>query len=253
MNKQIKKLGLNDLLATPWREVRKKTKILNVIDHVLQFIGYATIAFAFYGIYESTLEVIEGLTDFGSIDFAKNFLVVLFLLVFGLSLYSVPYFRRANSRLKVLQKMQDSLNVYKTNDVMSDEHDNGNTDIAISKDDYDFLANLERAQITRERTQLVAEFEDQGSSAIYALQTSRGFNSELKKLGSQMRSEVETLLEELLRILNAKPSKYQKDDRTKELIHLGPPVITITYKMNHKTKRLQVLSLKRKDDEGKIE
>lgn len=92
-------LGLQEAIKSPWKKERKKTVLLNIVDRILSAYGYILGTVAFIAIIIGILSSDRGLA---------LFILVVYSLLAN-SLIAIGIFRRNKSRLKIINRLYESL------------------------------------------------------------------------------------------------------------------------------------------------
>ncbi len=169
----IRKFGLQEALQAPWEQMKKSSRIANV----------ATVAFACVGLLVMLFGLSEGLeTDllYGAIFF-----------VLGLSFLTIYYVRRNRQKLEIVARLQETLTRRSVSSTKMGEN------IEIPREDYQLIATIERAQISRDRVRSIAEALDGPATVTYSVRKSDAFRDAVARLDQATRLAVENQIDDL--------------------------------------------------------
>ncbi len=228
---RIKRLGLAKVLIAPWRKERNKTKALNILDGLITVFGFVIILpmiiMGFYALREE-----------GGIMLIP---VILMGFAIGLSFISFRYIRLNLSRLKVINRLQKSLLLYK-----NEIGEFNIQEVTIPLEDYELITQIERTQIIRDQAKSIKEHRDDLNSSNYTIQMSRGFKKARASLNQMSRLAVQDQIDELLNQYN---SNRSSDQPYTEIIHMEIPdqSILLEYQVDVERKNIKLIDIVSKE------
>ncbi|MDX1429920.1 MAG: hypothetical protein R3282_06515 [Rhodothermales bacterium] len=239
----IRQYGFTGVLSAPWRARRRQKRIRNVFTFVVSVLGGLLIAAAIvYGVAYVIEEVRSDLTRVGWLEVA-GFLMLLFLIAMtGLALATFHYAQRGRERLDFVRHLSQSL---KTQEPVADEEDSR---VRISRETYQKIAQIERAQIVRARTKSIEEGLHEVKRADvarpYLVQKSRKAREDLDLLDPTTRLRVH----EGILALSHNPHPQQAAAHEGRFVFpLPDTTVRLVYRLDDDTRRLQILELEDTD------
>ena len=167
----ISRLGLEPIIKAPWKEATGRTRILRRFSFVMAVLAIAML------VVTAIIFVFDPSAS----------LQILFLVPFFLAPSGAYLLLRAKNRLEALGDLEQSL-------VASSAATAGDEQIQVPTETYQRVAQVEQAQIYRDRLSSVAAFAPHES---YAVQRSKGARAALGELDPSGRIDVEHLIDEL--------------------------------------------------------
>ena len=167
----ISRLGIEPIVKAPWTEATGRTRILRRFSFVMAVLAIAFLVVVLIAFVFDPSEV----------------LALLFLVPFLLAPSGVYLLLRAKNRLEALGDLERSL-------LASSAATAGDEQIQVPTETYQRVAQVEQAQIYRDRLSSVAAFAPHES---YAVQRSKGVRAALGELDPSGRIDVEHLIDEL--------------------------------------------------------
>jgi len=167
----ISRLGIEPIIKAPWKEATGRTRILRRFSLVMAVLAIALLVVLLIGLVFDPSEVLS----------------LLWIVPFFLAPSGVYLLLRAKNRLEALGDLEQSL-------LASSAATAGDEQIQVPTETYQRVAQVEQAQIYRDRLSSVAAFAPHES---YAVQWSKGARAALGELDPSGRIDVEHLIDEL--------------------------------------------------------
>jgi hypothetical protein len=240
----VRKLGLSEALSAPWEEERNKKRFLNFMTLVAgPFIIISGVIFGGLGLF-------LGYADTGPrnefwppyfdelklwlLSFAP--LAALITIPDGLFYLGLHFFRREEERLGVVARLQSTLEQY------SSSAETGEVaQVNISEQDYRQIAQIERAQITRDRATSILNFEEHDDT-VYFAQKSRTVRHAQAQLDPKTRARVQDQIDALSTEPHP-PAATVDSESGKCMVRVPESPFEIGFTVDDKARQITVISL----------
>lgn len=196
----VKKLGLSNMLRDPWKALRRKRRVVNLLTASIALVSAAFVLFAAFGIFLSLRATEE--------PYSRPIVLLSLaavIIVFGLPVL-VYFMRRRHERHKFLtdlHQIEQSLLRYREAAVSS-----AVPRFSVPATEMEQIAAIERAQIATERAESIQSFRKKGSNN-YKLVPSREFRETRSGLDLGTNSRIDEAIEELT--ADPQPAAAQRD------------------------------------------
>lgn len=229
-NRLVRRLGLNKTISAPWKKAKRKAHIRNILVLIIAWIGAGLIIYGLYIVFFGS----------GGLLLRTDYIILgLFICLIGLSFLSIHFIRRNKYKLQVIEQLQSNLTKYK--DVLEEKSED--TKYKIPQEDYDLIAKIEKAQISRDQTQSIMENLNEQTSSYYSIQKSREFRETLNQLDANIRLAVEDHIDDLAININSSSAQKKQQLDTLNLSVPGNPV-QISYQIDDNKNQIKLISLK---------
>ena len=191
-SKLVRRLGLLDALRAPWRTERRKKRWRNVLDlgvRILGLVGFSLMLFVIVGVAVFSPRMTESgdLTFFSSVGaLLLGFTVVVAIIV-------TYVMRQSKERLELISRLYSSLEEHKEKVEQDEDHR-----VPISAKVYEKIAQIERAQISRERVQSILGSLEEPGKFSYVLQKSHAAQQAQASLDATTRLRVQDQIDALM-------------------------------------------------------
>jgi len=176
--KLARQLGLWEALHIPWKTERRQNKLRNVSDVGILILGFIMIGSSFV---------------FFPMIGVKGLLFFVFFFVVGGAIIVTLSVRRSKERLGLIARLYSSLERYK-DEVKQDK----DSPIHIPAEAYEKIAEIERAQIARDRVQSIQGNLGKAGASPYVLQKSHTAQQAQARLDATTRVRVEDQIDALI-------------------------------------------------------
>lgn len=218
-----RKIGHTKLFNERWRALRKKRRFRNILTFIAGIIG---LLYIWSGIY------INFMADPGERSESLIFLVM--CIIIGGVLISTHFIRRGKERLDVLTKTL--LDAQKT--ALQTDADQ----IDVPSKEYELIAQIERAQVSRSRQQSILNSLEKSKSQKYYIQKSYRVKEALSQIDINLRSFIEDRINDL--ITEPVPMDAIRDkDSNMYRISLSKLNVNIGYQVDNENNLIKILSL----------
>lgn len=238
-NRLVHRLGLSEALKAPWQAVRKKKRLRNILTLIVGGLGLLLmVGGLIFGV-----QFAKGVDWSAGEDVLFFVSALLLLITVGAALIATHFMRRGKEQLEVVARLQSSLAGYKE----AAEQAEG-TPIDIPAEEYEQIAQIERAQISRHRAQSIqAGFEEPGA-ATYLVQKSRTVRSAQAQLDPMTRLRVQNQIDALT--TEPRPSGATEDPKTKTWrLRVPETSVEIDYSVDDATQRIKIFFLRSVTDD----
>ncbi len=228
--KLMRRLGLLDALRAPWKEERRKRRLRNVLDLGVTVLALpmAVLSLVFFLIIELSTGV--GKRSFGALSLFTFALVIV-------AIIGTFFMRRRKERLQLVSRLHSALEGYKEALLKPDEY----TPPGITPETYEKIAEIERAQISRQRAEsILSDLDEAGAS--YFVQKSRAVREHEDRLDFPTRLRVQDQID----ALTAAPRPPGvAEDPTAGTLHLRVPgtAVMIGFTVDDRARLIRVLAL----------
>lgn len=239
----VRSLGLSQFFKAPWKAERRKRRLRNIMVLLVVLFGFSVTVFHFIGVVVFTVfGVFE--RGFNPLKFLMGLIIILFDIIILLAFIFFLLMRRYKQRLEVVAQLQTSLAGYKD----AAEQDEGKR-INIPSEEYEQIAQIERAQILFEREKnILASFEEP-DVPYYSVQKSRSVREALHQLDPATRLAVEDQIDELG--IEPRLSGVTSDPKTNiHRLRVPETSVEITFTVDHDNRRVKILSLQSVPDDA---
>lgn len=234
--KLVRRLGLSQALNAPWRAERRKGRFRNVLTLI---VGYLGGLFILGGVIVGVF-----LPAVFPMDWSDPEDVLVFLLVssvpimVGVVFIVTHFIRRGKERLDVVARLQSSLAGYK-----ADAEGLEDIRIELAATHYKQIAQIERAQILRDRAESIRVYGSKGSDVSgYGVQKSRTVREALAQLDPTARLRVEDQIDQLA--MEPRPPGVTEDANTGNLrLRVTETPVEIFFTIDEDKRRIKMFSL----------
>ncbi len=231
--KLIRKLGLSKVFKTQWQAARRKVLILHILTLIVAFLGLLIIG----GALILGITIVPQMGFSGGSELLLSWLIILILIIIGIAPISLHFMRRSKRRLEVVARLQVSLVDYK--DAIDQAEDE---QINIPSAEYEQIAQIERAQIYRDREESILDSFEEIDSSYYSVQKSRPVRKALAQLDPVARLGVEDQIDELT--VDPQPPAALKDPEAEIWqLHVKDTPIEISFIIDEDNRRIKIFSL----------
>ncbi|UCH89347.1 MAG: hypothetical protein JSV49_01485 [Thermoplasmata archaeon] len=234
----VRRIGLSHTLAPPWRAVRKKGRLRNILTLIVSYLGIVLILLGLtIGI------LVANVADWSDPGEIFAYLVLSpGIIMIGVTFLVIHYMRRGKERLETVIELQLSLSDYRDTAEEAESKQ-----VKIPTEQYDQIAQIERAQINREREESILASFDNADLLEYSVQKSRSVRDELATISPDIRMVIEDQIQELM--IEPQPPGVKRDSKT-ELLQLRVPnaPVEIYFGIDEEAHRIMISSVKQIDE-----
>ena len=229
-NRLVRSLGLLEALEAPWKTERRKRRFRNAFSMAVRLAGL---------LVPLTGIIIVGFGIYQVVGVEKRlwlFLYFVFFLTTAIAIVSTYFVWRSKQRLLFLSRLHRSMQEQQER-VAHDEDGR----ISIPAPLYKKVAQIERAQISRERARTIKEAKAKPVDVQYAVQKSRGAQQAQARLQLNLRLRVQDQIDALM--AEPRPGGALVDQTG--ILYVGVPdtPVRIGYLVDDRSRRIQVVSV----------
>ena len=233
-SRHVRTLGLSEVLKAPWKAERRKRRTRNIFTLILPGLWLLFNSFL--------LDRLAG--DEDPTEYQIAALAIIWFV--SLALFVMHFLRRGKEQLEVVARLQDSLSDFQEKAAQTDE---GSIDV--SSDTYEQIAQIERAQITRDRAESILAGPEKPGDATYFMQKSRTVREALAHLDATTKLRVHDQIDALITEPHPAGATENPDSKTWRL-RVPDTLVDIHYKVDKGQRFIMILSLEL-DDEATVE
>lgn len=239
-SKLVRRLGLLDALRAPWRTERRKKRWRNVLDLGVRILGLVGFSLMLFLIVVFT----PWMTEMRGFDFFLSLGALLLGFTVVVAIIVTYVMRQSKERLELISRLYSSLEKHK--EKVEQDEDNR---VPISAKVYEKIAQIERAQISRERVQSILGSLEEPGKFSYVLQKSHAVQQAQASLDATTRLRVQDQIDALM--TEPRPPGVTEDPKAGTL-HLCVPEtsIIIRFTVDDQTRRIQVISVESTSDDA---
>ena len=232
----MRRYGFTEAVDAPWRAGRRQKRLRNVFTSVVSGIGVVLAAAAVLGgiaLLAGAGLNIEDILDL--LFYAGLFLFP--LCVTGIALATFHYAQRSRERLELVQQLSQTL------EEQPPEDDEEDSRVRVSRETYQKIAQIERAQIVRARTESIKKGLDEvkaGEAEPYLVQKSRRAREAQQHLDPITRLRVHERIDALSQ--EPHPAEATEHDGRFSL-PVADTLARLTFRVDDDARRLQILSI----------
>ncbi|HET9963074.1 MAG TPA: hypothetical protein VFQ34_12105 [Nitrospiraceae bacterium] len=229
-NRLIRSLGLLEALEAPWKTERRKNRLRNAFSMAVRLAGLLVplSGIMIVGFGSSQVVGVEKLLQL--------FLLFVFFLTTAIAIVSTYFVWRSKQRLLFLSRLHRSMQEQQEK-VAHDEDGR----ISIPPPLYEKVAQIERAQISRERARTIKEAETDPVDLQYAVQKSRGAQQAQARLEPSLRLRVQNQIDALM--AEPRPSGVVEDQTGTLYVGVQDTPVRVGYLVDDGSRRIQVVSV----------
>lgn len=234
----VRRLGLLDALRAPWKTERRKKRWRNVLDLGVRMLGLLALAVSSFMVF------VMGLYTGGSDFFLSLGAALLIGFTVVVAIIATYFVRRSKERLILISRLYSSLEKRKE-EVAQDE----DSRVPIPAKVYEKIAQIERAQISRERVRSILGSQEEPGKFSYVLQKSHAAQQTQASLDVTARLRVQDQIDALM--TEPRPPGVTEDPKAGTL-HLRVPEtsVMIRFTVDDQTRRIQIISVESTSDDA---
>lgn len=229
-HKLVKRLGLWEVLNTPWQVESREKRSRTTRPVIIGSIGLLIIFIEM---------IIAGLPVLFATNQAEIFFTIILILLIPLSgaLRATYFIIRGLARMEAVTQLQASLSTYKEK---AEQDKDGAIDVPSGV--YQRIAQIEKAQITRDRAESILAYQQESDEATYIVQKSRAVREAQAQLDPMMRLRVQDRVDALAEV--PRPAGAVEDPQTQTWrLRVPDTPIEIEFAVDNERKRVRILSL----------
>jgi len=232
-NKLMKSLGLKEAIDQPWRKIRRKKTPREILFLCGSMGGLLTMLLLFGIGISILLEVIY--LDFIAVGGAALLVVLSAFSMIAIVVINIA--RRNKDRLEFVSNLHRFLEEQLSQHKKGDE-----SSISISAEEYQKIAQIERAQISRGRVQSILDSMEELDATPYVIQKSRAAQEAQDDLDAATRLRVQEQINDLMTA--PRHPGVAEDSRTGNLeLLVDQTSVIIAYAVDDNTRRIRIISV----------
>lgn len=229
--KLVRRLGLYEVFKVPWQAEKRKKRFLNILTLIIACLGLLIILYVMIYI----LRIIEIAMHRNGHLYLITFLI---LIIIGMAFITLHFMRRNKRRLEVTARLQSYFVNY-----MDEAREDEDQQIDIPTEDYRQIAQIERAQINRDRFESIITSTDESDFSLYSVQKSRSAREVKSQLDPDIKLKIDAELEDLA--MEPRPPEAKEDPKDEIWqLRLKEAPVEISYTIDEDNRIIKIFTLK---------